>query len=83
MSLTCPACYFPTSEVKDSRTVTEPMISVRRRRLCGNCKHRWTTYEINEDTMRKAKAAARAVVAIRRMEIEEIEFETTDAVDDE
>lgn len=78
MSLTCPACYFPKSEVSDSRAVTEPMISIRRRRVCDSCKHRWTTYEVNEETMRKAKAAARAVVAIRRMDIEEIDFGPAD-----
>lgn len=44
----CPSCGGGPAQVVDSRPTTldaEPMI--RRRRRCGSCAHRWTTYEIS------------------------------------
>ncbi len=40
----CPACGFLDDKVVDSRTVKEGA-GVRRRRVCLNCSHRFTTYE--------------------------------------
>ncbi|NJL02470.1 MAG: transcriptional regulator NrdR [Spirulinaceae cyanobacterium RM2_2_10] len=40
----CPACQYTDSRVLESRS-TEGGQSVRRRRECLNCKHRFTTYE--------------------------------------
>lgn len=40
----CPACNFTDSRVLESRS-TEGGKSVRRRRECLKCKHRFTTYE--------------------------------------
>lgn len=40
----CPACGFVESKVVDSRP-TDDGTSIRRRRECLECKHRFTTYE--------------------------------------
>ena len=40
----CPFCAAEGSEVLESRTV-ENETAVRRRRVCGKCKKRFTTYE--------------------------------------
>jgi transcriptional repressor NrdR len=40
----CPSCHFNNTRVLESRT-TEKGYSVRRRRECLNCHHRFTTYE--------------------------------------
>lgn len=40
----CPKCGFEDSKVVDSRP-TEDTSSIRRRRECFKCKHRFTTYE--------------------------------------
>lgn len=40
----CPRCQNPNSRVLESRS-TENGQSIRRRRECLNCKHRFTTYE--------------------------------------
>ncbi|MDA0999577.1 MAG: transcriptional regulator NrdR [bacterium] len=40
----CSTCGFPDSRVVDSRTTKEGT-SVRRRRECESCGHRFTTYE--------------------------------------
>lgn len=42
--ITCPACNWANSDVKDSRPTEN---SIRRRRRCQQCSHRWTTYEAN------------------------------------
>lgn len=40
----CPCCQHTSSRVLESRS-TEGGSSVRRRRECIKCKHRFTTYE--------------------------------------
>lgn len=40
----CPVCQHPNSRVLESRS-TEAGQSIRRRRECLNCQHRFTTYE--------------------------------------
>jgi len=40
----CPYCSFNNSEVSETR-VAEDGSNIRRRRLCGKCKKRFTTYE--------------------------------------
>ena len=40
----CPSCHFNNTKVLESRA-TEKGYSVRRRRECLNCHHRFTTYE--------------------------------------
>ncbi len=43
----CPICGYPESRVVDSRPAND-MSSIRRRRECLSCKHRFTTYEVIE-----------------------------------
>ena len=45
----CPSCEFPESKVVDSRP-SDDGATIRRRRECLNCKHRFTTYERLGDT---------------------------------
>ncbi|WP_420550085.1 transcriptional regulator NrdR [Curvivirga sp.] len=40
----CPFCHHDDTQVKDSRP-TEDHNAIRRRRLCGNCGARFTTFE--------------------------------------
>lgn len=40
----CPFCSHPDTGVKDSRT-TEENATIRRRRFCGECGSRFTTFE--------------------------------------
>lgn len=44
----CPVCRFDDTRVIDSR-VSETGSSVRRRRSCPSCEHRFTTYERLEE----------------------------------
>ena len=44
----CPYCGFPDSRVIDSRPTDEGE-RIRRRRECGKCQKRFTTYEIIEN----------------------------------
>lgn len=44
----CPFCNYEESKVVDSRP-TEEGASIRRRRECGQCKNRFTTYEKIEE----------------------------------
>lgn len=55
-AMPCPACGFKLSRTEDSRTVAAvPSIgnapARRRRRVCCECGHKWTTYEVTEDAM--------------------------------
>ena len=43
----CPVCGYPESRVVDSRPVDEGS-SIRRRRECLSCAHRFTTFEVTE-----------------------------------
>ncbi len=59
----CPACNKNRDKVIDSR---EAAYGVRRRRLCLECEHRWTTVELNhcfeariEGAMRTLRGALR------------------------
>jgi transcriptional repressor NrdR len=45
----CPFCHHPDTRVLDSRYSRE-LRAVRRRRQCGECEKRFTTYERIEDT---------------------------------
>jgi transcriptional repressor NrdR len=45
----CPFCHSPDSRVVDSRELSGGA-SIRRRRECGECGRRFTTYERVEDT---------------------------------
>ena len=40
----CPSCDYPESKVVDSRP-SDDGTTIRRRRECLNCRHRFTTYE--------------------------------------
>ncbi len=44
----CPYCHSNNTKVLDSRT-TEDDTAIRRRRLCEDCKKRFSTYERYED----------------------------------
>jgi len=44
----CPYCSFESTRVTDSR-LTDPGDSIRRRRECGGCGNRFTTYERAEE----------------------------------
>jgi len=44
----CPSCHFDDTKVIDSR-VSDEGAAIRRRRLCPQCGHRFTTYERLEE----------------------------------
>lgn len=45
----CPKCHSMETKVVDSRTVEDGQ-TIRRRRECEYCQHRFTTFERKEDT---------------------------------
>lgn len=45
----CPSCGYPESKVVDSRP-SDDSTTIRRRRECLECKHRFTTYERMSDS---------------------------------
>lgn len=50
--MTCPSCRsYSESRVVDSRPI-ERNSCIRRRRVCGHCSHRWTTYERENEPQR-------------------------------
>lgn len=48
----CPSCQSTNLEVRDTRATEN---SVRRRRECMSCGHRWTTLELDQQTYESAK----------------------------
>jgi len=44
----CPSCHFDDTKVIDSRVADEGT-AIRRRRLCPQCQHRFTTFERLEE----------------------------------
>ena len=55
--LDCPKCGWPVNKVSDSRPVDK---GIRRRRVCEECGHRWTTYEFTvKEWMNRMKKAER------------------------
>lgn len=42
----CPKCGHGETNVKDVRIVREPIMALRRRRLCPSCGDRRTTFEM-------------------------------------
>jgi transcriptional repressor NrdR len=52
--LLCKYCESFESKVTDSRAI-EDKNTIRRRRECIDCGHRWTTYEIDATELRGVK----------------------------
>lgn len=48
--MSCPHCASTQVRVTDSRPVDQGA-SVRRRRLCMTCNHKWITFEIDADQL--------------------------------
>lgn len=48
--MSCPNCSSPNVRVLDTRPVDEGA-SVRRRRACRDCGHKWVTFEIDADQL--------------------------------
>ena len=54
----CENCSCPHSDVIDSRKVcVGGNETIRRRRKCRDCEHRWTTYELEESYMKALMGA--------------------------
>ena len=52
----CPECKSDDNYVIDSRRAQEKgMNSVKRRRECMDCFHRWNTFEMSEEEMKRMK----------------------------
>lgn len=62
----CPACNHGETRVKDVRIVREPIMALRRRRLCPKCGDRRTTFEIDQDSMEIAKLAVKMVATAEK-----------------
>lgn len=73
--LPCPHCYHARTIVADSRTSQEPFFTVRRRRKCPECNFQWNTFEVADDMVAKMRSVARAMHALRRIDIHELEEE--------
>ena len=55
--LSCPKCRAHAVGVYDSRLTYGS--TIRRRRYCEDCDHRWTTYEVHGDAVDAIYAAAK------------------------
>lgn len=56
-AIRCPQCSTYHTKVKDSR----PNIvrnSIRRKRECANCGHRWFTLELEENLVKRMEVSA-------------------------
>jgi transcriptional regulator NrdR family protein len=62
----CPKCNKPDSVCLDSRETPQGR---RRRRECvgKKCKHRWTTYELDQDFIAELQEAVKMLATIRGM----------------
>jgi len=77
----CDKCKSQDIKVADSRPSERYDGCVRRRRLCNQCKHRWTTYEVSEKFLSLNDRGAiqkRAKIALKafedcRVKIEKLE----------
>lgn len=58
--MTCPKCSGYDSTVIDSREPDRFPFTLRRRRVCNDCSHRWTTFELESNPKNAAWLAARA-----------------------
>ena len=58
VSVRCPICGADETRVIDSRPA-EQGLSIRRRRSCGSCDHRFTTYERNAPVLLVKKQSGR------------------------
>lgn len=67
--LPCPNCGETKSVVIDSRATNfNEVPTIRRRRRCVGCQHRWTTYELSEFcTQQWAELGAELADANRRL----------------
>jgi transcriptional repressor NrdR len=83
----CPYCNNPDTQVKDSRP-TEDGATIRRRRICGDCAGRFTTFERiqlrelmvlkksgEKDLFKREKLARSVNVAMRKRPIDEERIE--------
>lgn len=61
----CPACAHRITAVYDSRTNDAGWI--RRRRKCPECKHRFTTYELTDETVERLSRDSRALAALKQI----------------
>lgn len=64
--MTCPKCHKPDEACIDSRQTSHGR---RRRRVCLNkkCRHRWTTYELDEAFIVEMQEAVKTLATIRGM----------------
>jgi hypothetical protein len=61
----CPNCDQRSSRVFDSRPIETPIEpTIRRRRKCTICDHRWSTYEITDTTYYKIQEAVASLEGI-------------------
>lgn len=66
--MNCPICHHTESAVIRSEQVGN---TIRRRRKCCRCNHRWPTFESSEDTAKelaKLKASLAPVVELMKGE---------------
>ena len=64
----CPQCSGTDARVKDTR----PSSGVtRRRRVCPDCDHRWTTYEVSEQLFSTLRAR-QGVIRLTREAVNEL-----------
>lgn len=58
----CPKCKSNNIEMRDTRPSNG---SIRRRRMCLDCKTRWTTYEVTEEDFKFLQQGGKTRTEIR------------------
>lgn len=64
--MVCPECGQIDNEVGDSRLTWEGR-TIRRRRACLLCDHKWTTYEYPAEEIDKLRADSEELARLREM----------------
>lgn len=62
-------CTHPNPRVRDSRPVViDGTTTVRRRRKCPDCGHRWTTYELEREFLARLVRSVHEAALVRGVE---------------
>ncbi|WP_370342942.1 NrdR family transcriptional regulator [Pararhodobacter marinus] len=65
--LTCPRCHGATTVIDSRGTVLGDLPTIRRRRRCAGCDHRFTTYELQDAVIAAVEQRLEAIDTLRTM----------------
>ncbi|WP_370209072.1 NrdR family transcriptional regulator [Pararhodobacter marinus] len=63
--LTCPRCHGATTVIDSRGTALGDLPTIRRRRRCASCDHRFTTYELQDTVIAAVEQRLEAIDTMR------------------